>query len=143
MFETYEESRLNLPLGLGRLLWGYVRVPLQNPWFHVQYSLTDESGDRFAKTVFLSTVDQLLDISQHENVQLERVYLVSPEHVNGAGRWKMEPLHQILHRQIEVQQSWHGYVFVLEDGARYAYPEPPSEAANCIDQLIFQAQASQ
>lgn len=68
-----------MPLIRGRLLWGYVIVPLHNPWFHVQYALTDESGDRFSKTVFLSTVDQLLDISQHDNVQLEHVDLVSPD----------------------------------------------------------------
>ncbi len=138
MFETYEESRLKLPLGQGRLLWGYVIVPLQNPWFHIQYALTDESGDRFSKTVFLSTVDQLLDISQHKNVQLERVHLVSPEHVNGTEGWKMEPLHQILRRQIEEQQSWHGYIYVLENGTRYTYPDSPSEKDIFINQLIFQ-----
>lgn len=138
MFETHEESRLKMPLVRGRLLWGYVIVPLQNPWFHVQYALTDESGDHFSKTVFLSTVDQLLDISQHENVQLEYVDLVSPEHVNGTNRWKMEPLQQILRRQIEKTQNWLGYVFVLENGSQYTYPDHPTEDANCINQLIFE-----
>lgn len=138
MFETYEESRLKIPLVSGRLLWGDVSVPLQNPWFHVQYALTDESEDRFSRTIFLSTVDQLLDISKLENVHLEYVDMVSPEHVNGADRWRMEPLHQIWRLQIEENQSWHGYTFVLENGIRYRYPDSPSGDGCFISQLIFQ-----
>ena len=138
MFETNDEGRLPLFSRQGKHLWTYVSVRLQNPWFHVQYAAIDESGDRFTKTIFLSEIDHLVEMSQRENVRLEYVDLVSPEHVNGSNRWKMEPLQQILRHQIEKTQNWLGYVFVLENGSQYTYPDHPPEDANCTSQLIFE-----
>jgi hypothetical protein len=138
MFETNDEGKLPLFSSDGRHLWSFVGIRLQNPWLHVQYAVFEESGEWLTRTVFLSDIGNLLEISRLDNVKLQYVDLVSPDHVNGAERWKMEPLQQILRRQIEEEQSWLGYVFVLESGAQYTYPSFPPEDAKCVSHLIFQ-----
>lgn len=136
MFETFDEAKLPLFSVRGKHLWSYVGLRLQNPWFHVQYTVIEDSEDCLTKTLHLSDVNQLLEISRRENVKLEFVDLVSPEYINGSNRWRMEPLQQIWSRKVE--ESWWGYIFVLENGQRYSYPSPAPEDAIGISQLLFQ-----
>lgn len=138
MFETYDAGKLSLFSGQGKHLWSYVVARLQNPWFHLNYSITDDCGEIFFKTLFLSDVNQLLELSRRASVKLEFVDIVSPEYMNGTNRWKMEPLWQIWRRESDNQLKAGGYVFVLESGVKYQYPQNSSEGAGKNDQLIFQ-----
>ncbi len=138
MFETDDTARLSLFSGFGGHLWSYVRTHLQIPWLHVTCLVTDDGGDAFTQTFMLSDVIQLLEISRREDITLESVDLVSPKHVNGTSRWRMEPLRQIWRRAIGENGGWRGYVFVLESGTRYCYAGASPEDGVSAAELIFQ-----
>lgn len=54
--------------------------------------------------------------------QITRVGLLSPGHLNGTGRWSLDPLAQLWQCQASLPNSKtsHGWIHVLEDGRELA-----------------------
>jgi len=96
MFETYDTARLPSFFAKdGEYLWSYVGIHLQYAWFQVTYRITVEDAVDISETLFLSHVEQLMEITKRDNIKIEFVDLVSPGYMNGSKRWKMEPLREI------------------------------------------------
>lgn len=126
MFETHDHAEIPLHLEFrdaGERLWAYVRTRLHVPWLHVVYGLThEEDGESYTlrETLFLSEAEQLEQLRQQPRLSLVSVDLMSPGHLNGTGRWQLEPLAEIWEGTVPQTESQRAYVYVLADGRRYA-----------------------
>lgn len=126
MFETHETARVSLPCQLaesGEYVWKYVYTRLYVPWFHVVAKSTrDAEGYLESRNLFLAHIKDLLAVSVSPAWTIQEMTLVSPAHMNGKGRWMMEPLAQILKgRESTLENEQYGHVFVLENGERYVW----------------------
>lgn len=97
MFLTFDHAEV--PMGAlvqGGHTWRYVEYPTTFPWFHV--ALTEFDGAEYRATTFhLYNADDLIELveSTEHQLQIERVLLVSPGHLNGTGSWQMDELLEI------------------------------------------------
>lgn len=114
MFLTFDHAEV--PMGAlvqGGHSWRYVEYPTRYPWFHV--ALTELDGTERRVTTFhvYSAADliELAESAEHQ-LQIERVLLVSPGHLNGTGSWQMDELLEIAEVGLENQISW---VYRLRD----------------------------
>lgn len=122
MFQTSESGRLpasNL-FAPDEYYWTHVEVPLSKPWFHITYVAGYEGDYPLSQVAMVSQVDRLVEIATRIDVKIKHVDLVSPHHMNGGDRWKMEPL-----KEVWIQPSQHeeeglfDYIYVLENGKQY------------------------
>lgn len=97
MFLTFDHAEV--PMGAlvqGGHSWRYVEYPTTFPWFHV--ALTEFDGIEHRSTTFhvydAADLIELAESSEHQ-LQIERVLLVSPGHLNGTGSWQMDELLEI------------------------------------------------
>ncbi|MFP1518168.1 hypothetical protein [Pseudomonas aeruginosa] len=97
MFLTFDHAEV--PMGAlvqGGHSWRYVEYPTTYPWFHV--ALTEFDGTEHRSTTFhvydAADLIELAESSEHQ-LQIERVLLVSPGHLNGTGSWQMDELLEI------------------------------------------------
>ena len=101
MFVTYEEHKTPFSgiFGDGEMHWRAAELALQRLWFLVSVSdfesLDSRDSFRASRTMLLSRiadVEELAELESASHLQLESVFIVTPGHVNGTNRWKMEPL---------------------------------------------------
>jgi len=151
MFETNDSAEIQIPPVFGDTgdrLWTFVRWKLHTPWFHVVYqTLTPDAatGLTFSDMMFLTWVKQLLLLREDPAVHIEEVDLVSPGHMNGSNRWKLEPLAEIWEGIDPGSENMPAHVYVLENGARYmesGLATPESELRNLRRILTFEAGAT-
>lgn len=119
MFSTYSATENHFKsaiLGDGQQVWSYIRLYLSNPWFIVVYE-DMEDGTLYRETVLLDTFFQILDINEIKTII--EVYIVSPSHMNGQGRWMMNPLIEILEGIEPEADGQKAQVYVVENGERY------------------------
>ena len=119
MFETHDNSKIPFFGSPGEHYWSSVFVYVNHPWFLVEYSNTLENGKIIEKTVMLSSVEQVAEILNSEDIKLKFAYISSPGHLNGTGRWLTEPLSGIQECESDQNPGEQEYVFVLEDGKQY------------------------
>lgn len=119
MFLTFEHAEV--PMGAlvqGGHSWRYVEYPTTYPWFHV--ALTELDGTEHRSTTFhvYSTADliELAESTAHQ-LQIERVLLVSPGHLNGSGNWQMDELLEI--SEVSLENSFSLVYRLLDERALY------------------------
>lgn len=120
MFETSISAEISCPpiFGLDLRLWSYVHLSLHIPWFHVEYEICDINDQYLRQILFLSDIEQLLNLQEEQGSMIVQVDLVSPACVNQQGCWKMEPLCEIW-TGVEPKSGQESTVFVVKSGARY------------------------
>ena len=125
MFITKDSAEETFPPGLagpGVHAWWNVFLPLTVPWYFVSYSARESDGEFSHQIVFLSEVSHLVDLSKIPDVKITSVELVSPGHMNGTEKWRMDSLAEIWsaldHNKSISSES---YIFVIEDGRQYVY----------------------
>jgi hypothetical protein len=138
MFETHESGRRKSFFSIpGEHHWDHVGVAVCMPWFYVTFSLKSDEGFALSQNFMLSDVKQLTELAHRENVEIRFVDLVSPEYMNHAGRWKMEPLKEVWLRVPKDYQDQYEYVYVLENGGSYRDTAAPPADNTSIDIPIF------
>jgi len=103
------------------LVWKSVRMNLLSPYFHVLICPRSQEEGLCGFTTLLSDIQHLQLASCQAEVVIEEVQLVSPGHMNGSGRWRMDRLDSI-HIGSETSDGAHwqlAYVYVLSNGERY------------------------
>lgn len=125
MFETHDHAEIPIRpefRDAGERLWAYVRTRLHVPWLHVVYALTHvEDGESYTlrEMAFLSEPEQLELLRLTPRLSIIAVDLMTPGHMNGAGRWQLEPLAEIWQGTVPKMEGNVAHVYVLKDGRRY------------------------
>lgn len=125
MFETHDHAEIPLRpefRDAGERLWAYVRTRLHVPWLHVVYGQTHvEDGETYTlrETVFLSEPEQMESLQQTPDLRIIAVDLMTPGHMNGSGRWQLEPLSEIWQGTVPNMEGHVAHVYVLKDRRRY------------------------
>lgn len=115
--------------------WRYVEYPTTYPWFHVTLTEPDETGSR--PTIFhiyeAADLIELATSSAHQ-MQIERVLLVSPSHLNGTDGWQMDEL-------IEISEVGFGDSFSLSyrlrDGRVLFDDERARDVDGSLNHVVF------
>ncbi|ETF06177.1 hypothetical protein ABW53_04965 [Stutzerimonas stutzeri] len=136
MFLTFDHAEV--PMGAlvrGGHSWRYVEYPTTYPWFHV--ALIEFDGAEHRSTTFyvydLTDLIELADSTEHQ-LQIERVLLVSPGHLNGTGNWQMDELIEIAKVGLEGRSS---LVYRLRDG-RVLFEDERARTADASQiQVVF------
>ncbi len=93
-------------------------------WFHVVYEITHASDENFSYILFLTDIEQLIQLENDPNIELIEVCLVSPGYMNGESRWKMDILKEIIiGNEPESPANRSTYIFVLNDNIRIVYSD--------------------
>lgn len=128
MFETNDSAEISVPSAFsepGMRVWTHVKYTLHMPWFHVVCRFRYEDNEEeyaLHQMMFFTRVEQLLQLQQERpQIQMVEIDLVSPGHMNGTDRWKLEPLAEIWEGTEPEAENQLAYVYVLEDGTRYFY----------------------
>jgi len=104
MFVTYEEYKAPFPSFFGKELtyWKAAELALQRLWFLVSISQPDSIDDSesfpASRTLLISSiadVEQFAEPQACSQIHLDAVYIVTPGHVNGSHRWKMDALRAV------------------------------------------------
>ncbi len=103
--------------------WRFVEHSIHRPWFYVATEEVNESDkDGFTRRPMLMLTDEdLLEsllAEQGEQLRVGTILLVTPNHMNQAGRWLMEPL-----ETLERYETARGLTFTYEvqSGIRYVW----------------------
>lgn len=119
MFYTDDAAEVAYPFQVqGEHIWEYVTRGIHAPWFHVVLEHKPEEGPALRHMMFLSHFTHLQELGGNADLRIIEVDIVSPGHVNGSSRWRMEPLSEIWIAS-EPDGSQRAAIFVLENGIRY------------------------
>ncbi len=134
MFETQRQAEIPLPPELNSeniQCWSHIQSRLHMYWFHVVYEITHASAENFSYILFLTDIEQLIQLENDPDIELIEVDLVSPGYMNGESRWKMDILKEII---IGTEpDSYAGeltYIFVLNNNMRIIYSDSPTTEDN-------------
>lgn len=123
MFETHDSAEVLMPLELnnhGARVWSRIRNQAHIHWFHVVYSQADHDDYTSRRILFLSHIDQLIELCQDKGVYVLEVSLVSAGHFNGKGRWQMQLLDEVwVGTLMECSNEQQAELFVTNEGTRY------------------------
>ena len=122
VFETNELSKVYNPFSTPEneeYLWTHVSLRLHIPWFYIIYNIELEEGG-MRNMLLVTSIDDLIEINKDTKINVEHIYLVSPEHMNKSKRWMMDPIKEIL-SGLDPEHEQSSYVYVLENGKRYVY----------------------
>lgn len=146
MFETVDAAELAVPPVFsdeGRRAWFYVAYSLHLPWFYITYYARNTGHGSARQMLCLTRVEDLLQLSQSDEYAVTEVNIVSPAHMNGVGRWAMEPMTEIWRGAEREAKNQVGFVFVTASGARYLHSVLSNRESELLDlKLIFQAPAA-
>ena len=123
MFETIDAAELNMPMGLlaeGQRAWQFVNYRLHMHWFYMLYKTEFEGDSMSSDFALLTSEDQIVEMASFDHVEIIDIYFVSPGHLNGSDRWKMEKLKEIWTSKIKNDKSGiNGMIYVLQDDKEY------------------------
>jgi hypothetical protein len=145
LFETLDRAEIDIPDALkdpGNRAWAYVFRRIHMPWFHVVFGVPSDMGGLQAQILFLTGVDQLVQLTEQRHGRILEVQMVLPRHASRAGRWTMVPLIEAwMATEPEVPQS--AYVYVLANGRRYVESGLDTDESELVDRRrIFRSQLS-
>ncbi len=120
MFETNSLSKIVNPLARydESHLWSAVSLRIHLPWFYVVLSNGDIDGLKRVDMLFISNVNDLVDMNYAPSIQVLQAYLVSPGHLNESDKWKMEEI-SCIKSGLEPERDQLAYIYELENGHRY------------------------
>lgn len=134
MFETQRHAEVLLPVELcdsDIQCWSYIQSRLHMYWFHVVYEVTYAEGEVVSYILFLTDIEQLLQLGNDPSLELIEVDLVSPSYMNGENRWKMDVLKEIITgNEPGSYASQLTYIFVLNDNVRIIYADSDTTEDN-------------
>lgn len=123
MFCTHVNARVPIPPLFddgSECWWSYVKLPLFVPYFQLVCGTSSESICAL-QTLFVPSVDQVLEIHRDPDIDVTSVQLVSPGHLNGTGSWQIDALDSVYQK---VESGPEGFVrtaflYELADGSHY------------------------
>ena len=130
MFVTYEEHKAPFfdLFGDGLTHWKATELALQQSWFLVSISQSDsiDNSDSFrvSRTILLSNIADVEGLAQMEmtkQLQLDSVFIVTPGHVNGTNRWKMEYLRAVWRAEEPSAPDQLVEIYETAEGVTYAH----------------------
>ncbi|HGJ7737430.1 TPA: hypothetical protein ACJXY4_005388 [Pseudomonas aeruginosa] len=142
MFKTNRNAEL-LP-GLsngpdGVQFWSFVEQEVAWPWFYLQM-VEDDGKEAFQSMLMVPTLPLLEQIvgAKSDRAWIEQAQLVTPAHINKAGRWMMEPLLEVSAIRNEQGQEL-GYECVVEGGRTYSISADQLPDGQLNNHTIFSA----
>lgn len=143
MFRTNRNAELLRGFSIGPdgvQFWPFVNLELAIPWFYLQL------GEREEETIFrtmmlVPSTGLLVELTtvQSDDLWIEQVQLVTPDHINKTGRWKMEPLLE-LHLIRDTKGGDAGNLYRVEGGGTYSTSGEHSVDGQQITELLFSAE---
>ena len=116
MFNTKEDFRSPLSALMsvdGDTAWLAAELALEVPWFMFAH---------------IQDVESLLAEHAKGRVKVVSVLVVTPGHLNGSGRWKMEPLQAVwMAQEPSVEGPPTGEMYETDEGVKYTRYGTPSE----------------
>jgi hypothetical protein len=95
MFLTTESTRVQSVLPRGMHMWTAVEIELMLPLLIVSISHRETPTELPLARTFVVLPDDLTALCASPKFILEQVDLLSPAHINGSGRWMLEPLREL------------------------------------------------
>jgi hypothetical protein len=120
--------------------WSLVEQDMISPWFYLQ--LVEMRDDKAHRSMLLvQSTHHLENVvnAQMVNAWIEQVQVVVPAHLNKKKRWVMEPLLEVSCVFDKKSSQW-GYIYIVEGGGTYFYPDHSARRDNPVGNLIFSAQ---
>jgi len=123
MFETHRESEIFIPKIFepddNIQTWGHVSIRLHTLWMYVICKPVDQEMDQAAKIFLISGISDLLAIQEDSSSTISEAYVISPNHLNSSGVWKMNLLDHVLIGNEPIDDfEQHAYIYVLQNEQR-------------------------
>lgn len=128
MFITNEAFRSPIASLFGstnEMYWSSAELALQHPWFLLTLRQVDRSESEpwvTKRTLLLSSddqVEQLMSLSEPDEISVESLLIVSPSHINGTSHWAMDVVHKVWTAHEPEHESLHASVYETSSGRRY------------------------
>lgn len=143
MFKTDRNAELLSGLSHshnGVQFWSFIEQEVAWPWFYLQ--IVEDDGQEAYRSMLMVPTPPLLEQiveAKTDNAWLEQAQLVTPAHINKAGRWMMEPLLKVTAiRNAQGQEL--GYVYHVEGGRAYSTSADPHLDEQLRTHTIFSAE---
>lgn len=138
MFNTKEDFRSPLSALMsvdGDTSWLAAELALEVPWFMVVFVQPTLAGhevvlmrSRTMMFAHIQDVESLLAEHAKGQVKVVSVLVVTPGHLNGSGRWKMELLKAVwMAQEPSVEGPPTGEMYETDEGVKYTRYGTPSE----------------
>ena len=144
MFETNDAAEMKMPLDLfnnGERVWHIVQLRLHVPWFYLVYQVTHSDGIKISSMIFITDIEQVIDLMSDTAIDLLEAYLVSPGHLNKKDCWKMEKLKAVwsaTHKNESSMENSYATIYVLHNNSEYVYNDTESDSEMFTkDELIL------
>lgn len=96
MFQTYENAKINLPWSMpDEFVWSYAELVNIKPWLYADCKINYEESS-LRQIFFLFLPAQLLSISENTDVEIEGLYLISPQTTGETDTWRMNSIIKIM-----------------------------------------------
>jgi hypothetical protein len=95
MFLTTESTRVQALLPRGMHMWTAVEIELMLPLLIMSISHREAPTELPLARTFVVLPDDLVALLASPEFILEQIDLLSPAHINGSGRWMLEPLREL------------------------------------------------
>lgn len=142
MFETIDSAKVEMPsifLPNGKRIWSNVSLSMHIQWFYVMYKTEYEDDPELKNIIFLTTAEQVAEMSSLEKCQIVEIYLVSPGHINGSDSWKMEKVKEIWKATLKDESDTRARIYILEDEREYTHSYLTMDKTQFTkSELIFQ-----
>jgi len=123
MFDTDHSAKVDIPDGLKEFdesSWWYIRYRLHVHWYHLTCEFSLDDNEKSVHMLFISRLDHLLQVVNESSINIISIDLVTPDHMNEQGGWKMDPLSEVWEAiEPETSHFQQAHIFVLADGSRY------------------------
>ncbi|QXG47474.1 hypothetical protein KTT57_28675 [Pseudomonas viridiflava] len=98
MFRTHIDNIIGVPgmFGVGQSQWHEVSRVIRKHWYHI--TIQAHLEDRISEAVLMIDTEprlQQLLVAQDHELFVTDVQVVTPAHMNGSGRWRMETLTKV------------------------------------------------
>jgi len=123
MFETHRNFEILLPGVFGgdedTQLWERISTRISEPWLYVICLPTDKELDQLERILFISDIVDFLVLQKDTSATISEAYVISPNHLNGSGAWRMSLLdHVLVGNEPITDFEQHAYIYVLKNKQR-------------------------
>lgn len=117
MFMTYRSSELEIGQWFGEpdtQYWGLTEISRFCCWFLVA-AVHKQHKEKYRRTFLIKSTQELEQMLRAVNSKfwISDVQIVTPNHMNGGERWKMEPLHQV-RLCVDEQEGYQMFIYEVE-----------------------------
>ena len=140
MFESFDVAEISIPKQIrktGQHAWSTINVQLHMPWYFVSYTDERRSDCQKACISLFQQIEQLVDLSQSQDVNINEVNLVSPAYLNGKNSWTMDVIKEIwtaIEPKSKTKQL--AFIYILQSGNRYVDSSFDTNEADLINPVL-------